>query len=102
MPSRRLVDAEGEADALRRAGAQTVWMGLSQLAKDPGRMDKGTKVEQIHEAARRLKRGIRGFFAVWLPGRARRYREDHPARARLRAGRHRYFGILCNAGYQIL
>jgi anaerobic magnesium-protoporphyrin IX monomethyl ester cyclase len=52
-------------DALRRAGAQTVWVGAesgSQMILDA--MEKGTTVEQIHEAARRLHAaGIRvGFF----------------------------------------
>ena len=46
----------GEIDALQRAGAQTLWVGAesgSQRILDA--MDKGTRVEQIHEAARRLK-----------------------------------------------
>ena len=60
-----LLTRKGEVDALARAGAQTVWMGAesgSQRILDA--MDKGTRVEQIHEAARRLKSaGIRvGFF----------------------------------------
>ena len=60
-----LLTREGEVDALARAGAQTVWMGAeSGSQKILDAMDKGTRVEQIHEAAQRLKRaGIRvGFF----------------------------------------
>lgn len=56
---------DGEVEALRDAGCQTVWMGAesgSQKVLDA--MDKGTQVEQIVEAARRLRAaGIRfGFF----------------------------------------
>jgi len=56
---------EGEVEALRDAGCETVWMGAesgSQKVLDA--MDKGTHVEQIVEAARRLRAaGIRfGFF----------------------------------------
>jgi anaerobic magnesium-protoporphyrin IX monomethyl ester cyclase len=65
----------GEVDALARAGAQTVWMGAeSGSQKILDAMDKGTRVEQIHEAARRLKRaGIRvGFFLQFgYPGETR-------------------------------
>ena len=55
----------GEVQALRDAGCETVWMGAesgSQAVLDA--MDKGTKVEQIHEATRQLHAGgIRvGFF----------------------------------------
>ncbi|MHB8400103.1 MAG: B12-binding domain-containing radical SAM protein [Candidatus Limnocylindrales bacterium] len=55
----------GEIEALRDAGCETVWMGAesgSQAVLDA--MDKGTKVEQIAEAAARLRvAGIRvGFF----------------------------------------
>ncbi len=55
----------GEVEALRRAGAQTVWVGAesgSQRILDA--MDKGTRVEQIYQAARLLRSaGIRvGFF----------------------------------------
>lgn len=60
-----LLTREGEVDALARAGAQTVWMGAeSGSQKILDAMEKGTRVEQIHEAARRLKRaGVRvGFF----------------------------------------
>jgi anaerobic magnesium-protoporphyrin IX monomethyl ester cyclase len=70
-----LLTRPGEVEALARAGAQTVWMGAesgSQAILDA--MDKGTRVEQIHEAARRLKRaGIRvGFFLQFgYPGETR-------------------------------
>jgi anaerobic magnesium-protoporphyrin IX monomethyl ester cyclase len=70
-----LLTREGEVDALARAGAQTVWMGAesgSQPILDA--MDKGTRIEQIHEAARRLKRaGIHvGFFLQFgYPGETR-------------------------------
>ncbi|HET9911408.1 MAG TPA: radical SAM protein [Anaerolineales bacterium] len=70
-----LLVREGEVEALKRAGAQTVWLGAesgSQAILDA--MDKGTRVEQIHEAARRLKRvGIRvGFFLQFgYPGETR-------------------------------
>lgn len=60
-----LLVRSGEVDALARAGAQTVWMGAeSGSQKILDAMEKGTRVEQIHEAAQRLKRaGIRvGFF----------------------------------------
>ena len=60
-----LLVRDGEVDALRDAGCETVWMGAesgSQTILDA--MDKGTRVEQIIEAARRLRAaGIRtGFF----------------------------------------
>ncbi|MBI4820704.1 MAG: B12-binding domain-containing radical SAM protein [Deltaproteobacteria bacterium] len=56
---------EGELDALRLAGAETIWMGAesgSQKVLDA--MDKGTTVEQIREARHGLgRRGIRvGYF----------------------------------------
>ncbi|HSA99684.1 MAG TPA: radical SAM protein [Anaerolineales bacterium] len=70
-----LLVREGEVEALRRAGAQTIWMGAeSGSQKILDAMDKGTRVEQIHEAARRLKRaGIRvGFFLQFgYPGETR-------------------------------
>jgi anaerobic magnesium-protoporphyrin IX monomethyl ester cyclase len=52
-------------DALRRAGARTVWVGAeSGSQKILDAMDKGTKVEQIYTAAQRLREaGIEvGFF----------------------------------------
>ncbi|HLO34275.1 MAG TPA: radical SAM protein [Anaerolineales bacterium] len=70
-----LLTRAGEVEALARAGAQTVWMGAeSGSQKILDAMDKGTRVEQIHEAARRLKRaGIHvGFFLQFgYPGETR-------------------------------
>ena len=70
-----LLTRSGEVDALARAGAQTVWMGAeSGSQKILDAMDKGTRVEQIHEAARLLKRAkIRvGFFLQFgYPGETR-------------------------------
>lgn len=70
-----LLVRDGEVEALARAGAQTVWMGAeSGSQKILDAMDKGTRVEQIHEAARRLKRaGIHvGFFLQFgYPGETR-------------------------------
>ena len=70
-----LLTRPGEVDALARAGAQTVWMGAeSGSQKILDAMDKGTRVEQIHEAARGLKHaGIRvGFFLQFgYPGETR-------------------------------
>ncbi|MGE5236416.1 MAG: B12-binding domain-containing radical SAM protein [Acidobacteriota bacterium] len=46
---------EGTIDALARAGAKTVWVGAeSGSQKILDAMDKGTKVEQIYRASRRL------------------------------------------------
>jgi radical SAM superfamily enzyme YgiQ (UPF0313 family) len=56
---------EGEVEALRRAGCQSVWVGAeSGSQKILDAMEKGTRVEQIHAATRRLRQaGIRvGFF----------------------------------------
>ena len=70
-----LLTRAGEVDALARAGAQTVWMGAeSGSQKILDAMEKGTRVEQIHEAARLLKQaGIRvGFFLQFgYPGETR-------------------------------
>ena len=75
---------DGEVEALRDAGCETVWMGAesgSQKVLDA--MDKGTHVEQIVEAAERL-RAVRirvGFFLQFgYPGEAR---EDIEATRRL-------------------
>jgi anaerobic magnesium-protoporphyrin IX monomethyl ester cyclase len=63
-------------DALRRAGAEVVWVGAesgSQAILDA--MDKGTRVEQAVEASRRLHAaGVRvGFFLQFgYPGETRR------------------------------
>ena len=70
-----LLTRPGEVESLARAGAQTVWMGAesgSQTILDA--MEKGTRVEQIREATRRLKRaGIHvGFFLQFgYPGETR-------------------------------
>jgi len=70
-----LLNRPGEVDALKRSGAQTIWMGAesgSQKVLDA--MDKGTRVEQIREAARLLKSAqIRvGFFLQFgYPGETR-------------------------------
>lgn len=65
----------GDIEALARAGASIVWIGAesgSQRVLDA--MDKGTKVEQIRETARRLRAaGVRvGFFLQFgYPGETR-------------------------------
>ncbi len=65
----------GEVDALKRAGAKTLWMGAeSGSQKILDAMDKGTHVEQIREAASLLKgAGIQvGFFLQFgYPGETR-------------------------------
>ena len=70
-----LLARPGEVEALRLAGAQIVWVGAeSGSQKILDAMDKGTRVEQIYEAARLLKRaGIRvGFFLQFgYPGETR-------------------------------
>ena len=70
-----LLTRAGEVDALKRAGAITVWMGAeSGSQKILDAMDKGTQVQQIHHAAQRLKTaGIRvGFFLQFgYPGETR-------------------------------
>ncbi|MGH2544879.1 MAG: B12-binding domain-containing radical SAM protein, partial [Ardenticatenaceae bacterium] len=66
---------KGDIDALKRAGCQIVWVGAesgSQKVLDV--MEKGTTVEQIHEARRRLREaGVRvGFFLQFgYPGETR-------------------------------
>ena len=66
---------EGEIDGLRRAGCDLVWVGAeSGSQKILDAMDKGTQVEQIDEATRRLRAaGIRvGFFLQFgYPGEER-------------------------------
>jgi radical SAM superfamily enzyme YgiQ (UPF0313 family) len=61
--------------ALKRAGADIVWIGAeSGSQKILDAMDKGTQVEQIHEAARKLKEhGIRVAFFLQFgyPGETR-------------------------------
>ena len=62
-------------DALRRAGAQRVWVGAeSGSQKILDAMEKGTRVEDIHQTARRLRAaGIQvGFFLQFgYPGETR-------------------------------
>jgi anaerobic magnesium-protoporphyrin IX monomethyl ester cyclase len=62
-------------DALKRAGARTVWVGAESASQHIlDAMEKGTRVEQIYEAARRLRAaGIEvGFFLQFgYPGETR-------------------------------
>ena len=64
-----------EVEALAQAGAQTVWMGAeSGSQKILDAMDKGTRVEQIHEARRRLKAAgikVAFFLQFGYPGETR-------------------------------
>ncbi|MBI4546095.1 MAG: radical SAM protein, partial [Gemmatimonadetes bacterium] len=66
---------EGEIAAIRRAGAEIVWVGAeSGSQKILDAMEKGTRVEQIREATRQLQRaGVRvGFFLQFgYPGETR-------------------------------
>lgn len=66
---------DGEIEALRRAGCRSVWLGAeSGSQRILNAMDKGIKVEQIHQSARRLhSAGIRvGFFLQFgYPGERR-------------------------------
>ncbi len=70
-----LLTRPGEVEALRRAGVRNLWMGAESGAqKVLDAMDKGTRVEQIHEAARLLHAaGIQvGFFLQFgYPGETR-------------------------------
>jgi anaerobic magnesium-protoporphyrin IX monomethyl ester cyclase len=70
-----LLTRPGEVEALRRAGAQTVWMGAeSGSQKILDAMDKGTRVEQIRSAAQLLKAaGIQACFFLQFgyPGETR-------------------------------
>ena len=70
-----LLTRPGEVDALKRAGAKTIWMGAeSGSQKILDAMDKGTRVEQIHEAARRLKTAdieVGFFLQFGYPGETR-------------------------------
>jgi anaerobic magnesium-protoporphyrin IX monomethyl ester cyclase len=62
----------GEVDALKRAGCEMVWIGAesgSQSILDA--MEKGTTVEQVREAARRLQEagiGVAFFLQFGYPG----------------------------------
>jgi radical SAM superfamily enzyme YgiQ (UPF0313 family) len=65
MQSRCDLMTRDTVGALRRAGCEEVWMGAeSGSQKILDAMEKGTRVEQIHEARENLRRhGIRaGFF----------------------------------------
>lgn len=66
---------EGEVEALRRAGADIIWVGAeSGSQKILTAMEKGTKVEQIYEAARQMHAaGVRiAFFLQFgYPGETR-------------------------------
>jgi anaerobic magnesium-protoporphyrin IX monomethyl ester cyclase len=65
----------GEIDALRRAGAQIVWVGAeSGSQKILDAMEKGTTVEQIYEASRRLHAAgmeVAFFLQFGYPGETR-------------------------------
>ena len=66
---------DGEIEALREAGCETVWMGAESGAQSVlDAMEKGTTVAQIREASARLRdAGIRrGFFLQFgYPGEGR-------------------------------
>ncbi|MCB9135471.1 MAG: B12-binding domain-containing radical SAM protein [Anaerolineales bacterium] len=66
---------EGEVDALHRAGADIIWVGAESGAqKILTAMEKGTKVEQIYEAARRMHAAgvkIAFFLQFGYPGETR-------------------------------
>ncbi len=70
-----LLVREGTAEALSRAGCQVVWIGAeSGSQKILDAMEKGTSVEQIYEAVRRLhENGVKvGFFLQFgYPGETR-------------------------------
>jgi radical SAM superfamily enzyme YgiQ (UPF0313 family) len=67
---------DGEVDALQRAGADIVWVGAeSGSQKILDAMEKGTTVEQIQEASRRLhEAGIKVAFFLQFgyPGETRK------------------------------
>ncbi len=98
---------DGEVAALRDAGCETVWMGAESGAqKVLDAMEKGTRVEQIVEAAAPAAGGGHPLWllpAVRLPGRgAPRDRGDPAARARMPARRHRHLGLVSLAGDALL
>ncbi len=70
-----LLVREGEVEGFRKAGCKIVWMGAESGSQAVlNAMDKGTKVEQIYEAARRLHAaGVNvGFFLQFgYPGETR-------------------------------
>ncbi len=63
---------EGEVEALRRAGARTVWVGVeSGSQKILDAMEKGIQVEQVYEATRLLRQAgieIAFFLQFGYPG----------------------------------
>ncbi len=66
---------EGEIEALARSGCRVVWVGAeSGSQKILDAMEKGTRVEQIREAARRLQEagvGVGFFLQFGYPGETR-------------------------------
>ncbi|MCB0254354.1 MAG: radical SAM protein [Anaerolineae bacterium] len=66
---------DGDIDALQRAGCQIVWVGAeSGSQKILDAMEKGTKVEQIYEASRRLHEAgvkVAFFLQFGYPGETR-------------------------------
>ena len=72
MQSRANLMTPGVVDALTRAGAQEVWMGVESGAQEIlDAMDKGTRVEEVRFATRVLKAaGIRAcwFIQLGYPG----------------------------------
>lgn len=66
---------DGDVDALRRAGCRTVWLGAeSGSQKILDAMEKGTRVEQIREATRRLRSAgieVAYFLQFGYPGETR-------------------------------
>jgi anaerobic magnesium-protoporphyrin IX monomethyl ester cyclase len=67
-----LLTRDGEVEALRDAGCETVWMGAESGAQSIlDAMDKGTRVEQIEDAASRLRAagiGVGFFLQFGYPG----------------------------------
>ena len=86
---------DGEIDALARAGCRSVWIGAeSGSQKILDAMDKGTRVEQIHAAARKLREaGVAvGFFLQFgYPGET--LEDIHRTREMVRACRPDEIGI---------
>ena len=70
-----LVLRDGEVEALRRAGAKTVWIGAeSGSQKILDAMDKGITVNQIHRAAESLRAAdieVGFFLQFGFPGEGR-------------------------------
>jgi anaerobic magnesium-protoporphyrin IX monomethyl ester cyclase len=71
-----LLQRPGEVEALQQAGCQTVWLGAeSGSQKILDAMEKGTRVEQIYAAARRLQQAglqVAFFLQFGYPGETRR------------------------------